>query len=85
MAERVIPESLGPGADAPDGSVTYGVESPAGRVVITPPVSAAERDRNMAASRERARCPRCLDVPDAVVLAVATALREAVRTGRSPQ
>ncbi len=74
------PEAQGPGTDALDGSVTYGVDSGV-RAVIDMPRPAAERDRDMATARERARCDRCMDLPDDLVLAMARALR-AAREGR---
>jgi hypothetical protein len=79
-----IPEALGPGVDQPDGSVTYGHARPA-NVVIDPPRPAWERDRDMAAAHDAARCPRCLDVPDDVIVPIARALREAARTNRIPR
>jgi hypothetical protein len=81
--EQRYPESRGPGADAPDGSVTYGST---GRptVAISPARPAAERDADMAAARDRARCDRCGEIPDAVVLALRQALAEA-KAGRPPR
>jgi hypothetical protein len=81
MSERSIPEARGPGVDAPDGSITYGVESPAGRVVITPPRPAAERDRDRAKRAANPRCDRCRDLPDDLVRAAVRIIRDA-REGR---
>jgi hypothetical protein len=79
---RAIPESLGPGVDAPDGSVTYGAAQPA-TVVITPRQPAEERERDRLAARERARCDRCMALPDDLVAALVRALHEA-KAGRMP-
>lgn len=74
-----LPEAAGPGTDALDGSVTYGVEGP--RAFVTPPRPAAERDRDMAAARDG--CTRCAEVPAEVITAIVAALR-AAKAGRAP-
>ena len=77
------PEAQGPGTDALDGSVTYGVDSGV-RAVIDMPRPAAERDADMEAARERAstRCGRCSAIPDDLVAAFTAARAEAYRAGR---
>jgi hypothetical protein len=78
-----MPEAAGPGVDALDGSVTYGVAEPA-RVQIPPPMPAWQRDEEMARRRDHSRCPRCLDVPDDIIVPVVRAIRDA-REGRPPR
>jgi hypothetical protein len=53
-------------------------------VVIEPRNPAEERDREMLVDRDRdrARCDRCLDLPDELVQALTAAIRTAVREGR---
>ena len=74
------PEASGPGSYDPSGLVTYGDAAQAGaRAFVPPPVSAAERDRNMAAYT--ARCDRCSALPDDLVAAINVALADA-KAGR---
>ena len=77
---RPPPEAAGPGTDAPDGSVTYGVDARP-NVVVPPARPAWERDADMAAAREHPRCDRCSELPDDLVLALRRALREAKAGG----
>jgi hypothetical protein len=76
MTREPPPEAQGPGVELPSGGVAYGGTDRA-TVVIPPARPAWERDADMARARERARCSRCMDLPDDLVLALARALREA--------
>jgi hypothetical protein len=82
MTREPPPEALGPGVETAAGGIAYGQDDRA-TVVIEPSRPAWERDADMAAARDRARCDRCMDIPDEVVLAMARALR-AAKEGRRP-
>jgi hypothetical protein len=80
MRREPPPEARGPGVETTAGGVAYGdLAQPT--VVIDPPRPAAERDSDMATWRDRARCDRCADLPDDLVLAAAKAIR-AAKEGR---
>jgi hypothetical protein len=80
--EQRVPESLGPGTEVASGGVTYGgTDRPT--VAISPARPAWERDADMAAARDRARCDRCGEIPDALVLALRQALADA-KAARPP-
>jgi hypothetical protein len=88
MAEQQLqppPEALGPGTERADGAVLYGDDAaPGARAVVVPARPAAERDRDMAEARRRARCPRCADIPDGLATALSAAIRAAAHDGRVP-
>jgi hypothetical protein len=74
------PEARGPGVETASGGIAYGGTDRA-TVVVEPARPAWERDADMEAARERARCDRCMDLPDDLVLAAARAIR-AAKEGR---
>jgi len=82
MSEHTPPEARGPGVELGDGGIAYG-DLTRPQVFHQPARPAWERDADMAAARGRARCDRCMDIPDDLVTALARALR-AAKEGRLP-
>lgn len=77
MAETTVerfPESLGPGTDAPNGSVAYG--QPSGVTVVHDGLRTQEERAADLASWNGTGCARCHDIPDDVIAPLAYAFAQ---------